>query len=116
MEYFILKIHLLLWESFFIFISEKSGIIHPLHPLWNQVHLTFLALHPAVAILAVLAVVTPVPGQAVAVLLYCLAPVTVETSHPALPDNIDQYIGELNQLSLVVDHVTHSVTQSVTSI
>ena len=32
-------------------------------------HLTFLALHPAVAVLAVLAVVAPVPGQAVAVLL-----------------------------------------------
>lgn len=31
--------------------------------------LAFLALHPSVAVLAVLAVVTPVPGQAVAVLL-----------------------------------------------
>ena len=48
--------------------------------------LTFLALHPAVSVLAVLAVVAPVPGQAVAVLLYGLAPVTVETSHPALDD------------------------------
>ena len=47
-------------------------------------HLTFLALHAAVAVLAVLAVVTPVPRQAVAVSLKSLAPVTVETAHPAL--------------------------------
>ena len=47
-------------------------------------HLTFLALHPAVAVLAVLAVVAPVPGQAVAVLLQGLAPMTVQASHPAL--------------------------------
>ena len=47
-------------------------------------HLTFLALHPPVAVLAVLAVVAPVPGQAVAVLVYGLASVTVETSHPTL--------------------------------
>ena len=47
-------------------------------------NLAFLALHPAVAVLAVLAVVAPVPGQAVAVRLDGLAPVTVETSHPAL--------------------------------
>ena len=47
-------------------------------------YLTLLALHPAVSVLAVLAVVAPVPGQAVAVRLYGLPPVTVETSHPAL--------------------------------
>ena len=46
--------------------------------------LTFLALHPAVAVLAVLAVVAPVPGEAVAVSLERLAPVTVEAPHPAL--------------------------------
>ena len=47
-------------------------------------HLTLLALHPAVAVLAVLAVVAPVPREAVAVSLQRLAPVTVETAHPAL--------------------------------
>ena len=49
-----------------------------------MVHLTLLALHPAVAVLAVLAVVAPVPCEAVAVSLQRLAPVTVETAHPAL--------------------------------
>ena len=46
-------------------------------------NLTLLTLHPAVSILAVLAIVTPVPSKTVTI-GQSFSPVTVKTSHPAL--------------------------------
>ena len=50
-------------------------------------YLTLLALHPAVTILAVLTIVTPVTSKTVPVSLESFSAVAVETSHPSLDND-----------------------------